>query len=191
MSRGRTVLMPTQTGRAFLSWEPAPSLALCNEAENRASLTPSDLEDFTHAKDRSEEFALYHFMSLIVNPEWELLLGDQCKRCGRYILKKARRPKLYCSRKCGAAVTAVEATRKRRRAEYNENISKAVAACNEWHEKPKPGDWKKWVSQRTKLSPKWISRAVNKGHLLPPTPSPGGQLVTRAPLRKPASNAKQ
>jgi hypothetical protein len=144
---GRTLLIPTKTGRAYLSWLPNP---------------PND-QVFSQ-----RDQALTHFMALIVNPEWELL-GGPCPRCDRYFLKKAHRKRIYCSSKCGAATTAIETRRKKLRDLYEEKLRTAQEAIAAWTRSRTSQDWKAWVANKTGLSLNWLTHAVNQGKLLPGT----------------------
>jgi hypothetical protein len=143
---GRTLLIPTRTGRGHLSWLP----------------DPPGLDPYSQ-KDQ----ALMHFMDLIANPEWELL-GGPCARCGKYYLKKTKRQKAYCSRTCGAAATAIPATKKRRELEHAAKISRAQRSIAKWSESKRSMKWKEWVSNKTKYTVKWLTRAANNGQLKPP-----------------------
>jgi hypothetical protein len=147
---GKMRFWPTPTGRGHLEWIPAPS---------DATASPHDL-------------AFYHFMTLIANPQWELL-GGPCHRCREYYLKNTKRQKVYCSRTCGATETAIVAVRTGRQREHAKKISLAQEQIGKWRKanlrlKRKRAGWKKWVADETKLTVKWLTRAVNKGELRAP-----------------------
>jgi hypothetical protein len=142
---GRTLLVPTRTGRGYLSWLP----------------NPLNYQPFSQ-----RDTALTHFMSLIVDPEWELL-GGPCPRCDNYFLKKAHRKQISCSRKCGAATTAVETRRKKLRELYEEKLRTAEEAIAAWKGSRTRQDWKIWVANETGLSLNWLTHAVNQEKLLP------------------------
>ena len=143
---GRTLLVPTNTGKGHLLWLPGP-----------------DRFDALEWKDH----ALAHFMDLIVNSQWDKL-GGPCGRCQKYYIKKTVRQKTFCSRRCGSAIMALAATRKRREAERAENLLIAQRGIEEWATVRTRDPWKQWVSAQTKITPKWLTRAVNRGELRPP-----------------------
>lgn len=143
---GRTLLVATNTGKGHLHWLPNPKC-----------FDPSSWKDQ----------ALAHFMDLIVNPQWHKL-GGPCHRCGRFYVKKTSRQKAYCSRRCGLATTAVARTRKRREEEWALKLRLAQAAASDWPTARTGDSWKEWVSARTKITVKWLTRAVNRGDLKAP-----------------------
>jgi len=63
---------------------------------------------------------------------------------------------------------ALAATRKRREAERAENLLIAQRGIEEWATVRTRDPWKQWVSAQTKITPKWLTRAVNRGELRPP-----------------------
>ena len=142
---GVTRFYPVHGGRGHLDWIPA------------VSELPSSYE----------AHALEDFMVLITNPLWELL-GGPCVRCNNYYLKKTRRQKIYCSRSCGAKQTAHEAVTRRRKEEHSKKLRLAAKAGREWGEKKRRDTWREWVSRRTGLTGRWITRAVNRGELSRP-----------------------
>jgi len=143
---GRTLLIPTTTGRGHLCWLP-------------------DLpdEDLTSQKD----LALTHFMNLIANPDWELL-GGPCARCRKYYLKKTKRQKVYCSRTCSSASTAIPAMKIKRQHEHAEKISCTQEYIHKWGEAKRRVGWKNWVSDKTGFTVKWLTQMVNSKQLSPP-----------------------
>jgi hypothetical protein len=143
---GRTLLVPTNTGKGHLHWRPYP-------------------QDFDAGSWKDQ--ALTHFMDLIVNPEWHKL-GGPCQRCDRFYVKKTSRQKKYCSRRCGSRTTAVAATRKMREEERARKLRRAQEAANRWVKVHTRDSWKDWVSTRTKLTVKWLTRAVNRGDFQAP-----------------------
>ncbi len=58
----------------------------------------------------AEALSLFHLLT--VTPDCEKLAGP-CPRCDRYYIKKRASQKVYCSRRCGNAATAVGRTRER------------------------------------------------------------------------------
>jgi len=148
---GRTLLVPTASGRGHLLW---------------LSTSP----DFN---PRSwKDHALAHFLDLVVNPQWHKL-GGPCARCSQYYIKKTKRQKTYCSRKCGSALTAATTVQKARKAEHEHKLRRAQIALDSWASKHTRLSWKQSVSNKTRLTTKGLTRALNKGELQ----VPGGKSV--------------
>ena len=104
-----------------------------------------------------------------LNPEWDKLAGP-CARCGNYYMKKRASQKVYCSRRCGNAATAVVRTRERLDKEHVDKLRRTQAAMQKWSTARTKDDWKVFVSKREPgITPKFLTRAVNKGELKPPT----------------------
>lgn len=143
---GVTRLLPTHTGKGHLMWRPTPP-----------EFNPLSWKDH----------ALAHFLDLVVNPNWHKL-GGPCARCGNYYVKKTARQKTYCSRKCGSAVTANFAIQKARKKEHVEKLRRAQLAADAWQHTRSRLPWKQWVSNKTKLTGKWLTRATNSGQLREP-----------------------
>jgi hypothetical protein len=148
VKHGRTILVPTRTGKGHLLWLPAPR-----------DVNPLSWKDQ----------ALSHFMDLIVNPQWHKL-GGPCERCGKYYVKKTARQKVYCSRRCGSANTAMASTRRKREEQRADKMRRAQAAADNWAKVRTRQPWKWWVSVQTKITVKWLTRAVNRGDLRVPGP---------------------
>lgn len=143
---GETIFLATKSGRGHLEWTPNPIGA------NRSSAKREVLEDF---------------MMLIANPRWELL-GGPCARCGDYFLKHTKRQKVYCSRICSSAATAIPAMKRKRQEEQTRKIRSAQQCISEWGMTKRRLGWKEWVSNETGYTTRWITRAVNRGALRPP-----------------------
>jgi hypothetical protein len=146
-------LWPTQSGGARLEF-------ITNIG------TDSTLAALGGTPFRTKAVALFN--SLLVSPVWEKLAGP-CARCGNYYIKKRASQKVYCSRRCGNAATAVARTRKRIADERKDKLLRAKAAMREWRTARTQQDWKHWVAERTGVDPRFLTRAVNKKHLQPPT----------------------
>lgn len=116
---------------------------------------------------KPEQVAALLFHVGTLNPEWDKLAGP-CARCGRYYLKKRASQKVYCSRRCGNAATAVARTRARIASERGDKLSRAKAAIKKWKSTATRQDWKHWVAQKTGIDPRFLTRAVTKGDLVPP-----------------------
>jgi hypothetical protein len=145
-SRSCSQRLRSKCGRGHLDWLPK----LTGTAQ------PSDKNQ-----------ALQDFMILITNPQWELL-GGPCTRCGDYYLKKTTRQKVYCSRKCSSAATAVPAVTRQRQQEHAEKIRRAQDAIDRWRKGKRTLGWKYWVANHTGYKVQWITRAINNGGLRPP-----------------------
>jgi hypothetical protein len=143
---GRTRFYPVHDGRGYLDW----------------------ISEITgDPQPRYKDQALRDFLMLITNPQWELL-GGPCARCGDFFLKKTRRPRVYCTRKCSSAITAVQAVNQHRKKKHAEKIEIAQRAIGKYSEKKRRLAWKEWVSNQTGYTKRWITRAVNKGDLRSP-----------------------
>jgi hypothetical protein len=145
--------VPTPTGRAQLLLLPdLPAGHMKKEKDGRYRPTP-------------EGWALVLFYSLTLNPEWDRL-GGPCERCARYYVMNTIRHKKYCSRRCSSFATATASTKKRLAAEHADKLRRAHAAAQMWSETRTSLDWKQWVSRKEPdVTPKWLTRAVNKGEL--------------------------
>jgi hypothetical protein len=143
---GRTLLIPTNVGKGHLLW-----------LSNPPRFNPISWKDT----------ALTHFMGLIVNPRWDKL-GGPCHRCDKYYVKQTSRQKKYCSRRCGSTSTAVDTARKRRAEELANKLLLAQSAANRWTTIRTRRPWKEWVSAKTGITAKWLTRAVNRGDLQTP-----------------------
>jgi hypothetical protein len=106
---------------------------------------------------RAERVAALLFYVGTLNPEWDKLAGP-CARCGRYYLKKRASQKVYCSRRCGNAATAVERGREKLEQEREDKIDRAKAAMKEWKRAKTQQDWKHWVSQKTDIDLRFLTR---------------------------------
>ena len=112
--------------------------------------------------------ALTLFHLLTVTPGCEKIAGP-CARagCDRYYIKKRASQKVYCSRKCGNAATAVARTKERIEHERKDKIKRAKAAMKKWKSSATRQDWKHWVAEKTEIDPRFLTRAVNKRELVP------------------------
>ena len=146
VEKGKTLLVTSYSGRAQLMWRPDP-----------APLPERTVLDH----------AAVLFVNLVINPYWESL-GGPCRRCDKYYVKKTVRQESYCSRRCGAAITALEVTRGRRQAQQKQDLEVAQKAIDAWQEQRSATDWKRWTSLETKLTLSFLTRAVNRGLLQPP-----------------------
>lgn len=149
--------MPSTNGTAYLVLQPVLKHILKRE---RAEQGPAM---------RPERYAALLFHVGTLNPEWDKLAGP-CARCGQYYLKKRASQKVYCSRGCGNAATAVARTRARLDQEHADKLRRAQAAMQKWASTRTKDDWKVFVSKREPdITPKFLTRAVTKGELKAPT----------------------
>lgn len=113
------------------------------------------------------EAALSMFVTLIIHPELDKFAGP-CARCSKFYLKNSARQKVYCSRRCGAYRNALLATRRRREKEHRDWLEKASKAIAAWTPSRAWQDWKRYVTAKTGLTGRFLTRAVNNGELVPP-----------------------
>jgi hypothetical protein len=139
---------PSESGRAYLRFQPSPLFLNL----------PGKLQT-------PERWAAMLFAVWSLNPEWDKLAGP-CARCGRYYLKKRQSQKVYCSRRCGNAATAVERTRERLKQERDGKLRQAGAAVRQWRKARTEADWKTFVSQRTGIDRRFLTR--HQTELQPP-----------------------
>ena len=118
----------------------------------KRKLTPGQVDEM-----RPERFAALLFHVGTLNPEWEKLAGP-CARCGRYYIKKRASQKVYCSRRCGNAATAVERTRQKLKQERNEKLKQAGAALRKWRKARTEEPWKTFVSRKTGIDLRFLTR---------------------------------
>lgn len=111
--------------------------------------------------------ALRWFVEFLINPDCRKLAGA-CDRCGKYYIRKSARNKSYCSRVCGSKATATAATKRARKAEHEKKLERARKAIREYAKARTKMDWKRWVALKERqvgITPKFLTRALNKGEL--------------------------
>ncbi|MGO9650232.1 MAG: hypothetical protein ACLPOO_19545 [Terriglobales bacterium] len=117
--------------------------------------------------------ALLQFTRLLNNHQFALL-GGPCRNRKQHngqdfwFIRKTHRPSVFCSRHCaGDATKAAE----RQRA-YNNKIEKAKLALRNYPKRPprfKGLGWKEYLMEaEPSLSKKFLTMAVDSGHLVPP-----------------------
>lgn len=129
------------------------------------------------------------FTRLLFNELRDSLAGP-CLRCGQYFLLETERRKLYCSARCQRHDTAAKFTKNLNAAKHKAQLHRVRAKISEWDSlkrKPKK-EWKQWVSEQlpeqankrveingayhaavlVAITPKFITRAINKHELQPP-----------------------
>jgi hypothetical protein len=109
------------------------------------------------AQMRPDRYAALLFHVGTLNPEWDKLAGP-CARCGRYYLKNRASQDTYCSRECGNRTTAAARTRERIKAEHDDKMNRSKAALKDWKRAKNQQDWKRWVSQKTGIDLRFLTR---------------------------------
>jgi len=129
-------------------------------------LTPGQVNQM-----RPERYAALLFHVGTLNPEWDKLAGPcKWKHCGKYFLLKGNRRTAYCSRRCCQLDAASRYTEKRLQTEHADKLQRAEEAARRWRTARTKDDWKASVSkQEPDITPKFLTRAVNKGELKTPT----------------------
>jgi hypothetical protein len=145
-ARGRADLVSTNTGRAYVSWSPAPA----------GKRVPT-------AKD----IAIERFQRLIVNPLWESL-GGPCPRCDKYYRKKEPRQKVFCSSNCNRDQSAEKYTKLKRAKDWDLKLKRAGQGLEDWIKMGSQGDWKRSVQKTSGVSLHFLTRAANTGRLKVP-----------------------
>lgn len=113
--------------------------------------------------------AINLFVQLLINSARDKLAGP-CERCGKYYVKKRVSQKVYCSRMCGNAATAIIRTRKKWDQERAVKLECARIAAKKWARSKSSKPWKKYVcSEYPDLTPKFLTRAINQSELSEPT----------------------
>ncbi len=116
----------------------------------------------------TEALTLFHLLTVI--PDGAKVAGP-CARCGNYYIKKRASQKVYCSRRCGQAATAVARTSERLKDEHKDKMKRARAVIKEWNSlKTRPSlEWKEWLKKREPdITEKFVTRWANKNELPQP-----------------------
>jgi hypothetical protein len=135
--------LPTKSGGARIALFPDLPASKMRQVQER-----------TYAPTPEGE-ALLLFYELTLSP-WEYL-GGPCARCKRYYVKRRLSQKVYCSRQCGNAATATARSAEKWREEHEEKLRKARQVYRTWSNRLGV-DWKKFISEKTKLTVKWLTR---------------------------------
>jgi hypothetical protein len=125
----------------------------------------SSREYSSHSKP--VDIAIGLFLPFLLNPLNEKL-GGPCKHCSDYFVKKTKRQFAYCSKKCGLQHTSQVANERRRQQEHLKKLERAKRASAEWTSTRTRKDWKTWVSDGTRISQNWLTRAIKSGELAIP-----------------------
>ena len=123
-------------------------------------------------KDLVADYSQYVLMAIqyfgaLTLIDWQKL-GGPCARCKRYYIKRRASQRTYCSRRCGNAATATLRTAEQREREREANLQRADKAIQQWKRTGKQTNWKEFVSRKTGLTPKWLTRAVGRNDLKAP-----------------------
>lgn len=114
------------------------------------------------------DYALNQFVVLMFNPIRDKLAGP-CARCGKYYIKKRASQKVYCSRICGNAATAVARTRKKWDEEHREKLELAKRAMTKWSQAITKEPFQQWAQRHYKgLTTRFLTRAINNKELPEP-----------------------
>lgn len=143
----------------------------------RVRLVPDDsrMPPRVTRNDTRTRIACVRFVQFLLSESRERLAGP-CKRkhCDKYFLLKRKQRTAYCSRTCCRLDSAANHTSKRRKAEHEKKLGVAAELAGKWITARTKDDWKQWVSKqpagvREEITPKFLTRAVNNGDLVPPT----------------------
>ena len=166
MMNGQGLLRHNVETACFGQWVPSKNRGAYLE------LQPSPKADFRVTGGiRPELFAAELFHVGTLNPEWDKLAGPcKWKHCGKYFLLKGNRRTAYCSRRCCQLSAASRCRQKCLQREHADKLQRAEEAARRWRTARTKDDWKAFVSkQEPDITPKFLTRAVNKGELKTPT----------------------
>lgn len=117
------------------------------------------------------------FIQFLRNEDIERL-GGPCRRCSRYYIRKTAKPSVYCSRECASQATAIKRTIENRKRQHAQKLELAASGIEKWRSLVAKGrtskGWKEFVANLKSADPaldltvRFLSRAVNKGELIPP-----------------------
>ena len=155
--------MPSNSGRAFMNVH--PEIGRLEDQVGQERVYQEMPDGSWKLTPEAEAWIAFGFFTL--NPHCEEVAGP-CARCGRYYVKKRASQKVYCSRRCGNAATAIARTHERIASERRSKIARASAAIKKWKSTTTRQDWKRWVAKRTGIDPRFLTRAVAKGDLVSP-----------------------
>jgi hypothetical protein len=160
-----------------MDFPPACPIRKWNEIESRcrAFLPPvgsgaNRWVEYHTSRKRWDDWdqALNLFVWLVTNTDRDKLSGP-CARCQRFYIKKRASQKVYCSRACGNAATAIIRTREKWDEERNAKLECARKAAAKWAKSKSTQPWKRYVcSTCPGLTPKFLTRAVNQNELTEP-----------------------
>ena len=101
------------------------------------------------------------FLQFMLHPDnWQL--SGPCQRCHKYFLRSTRRPRSYCSRKCGASDTAIRTTEEARKKEKTLKLNAVNEAIEAWRQADTSEEWRAYVARRVKgVTQKLLTRWAN------------------------------
>jgi hypothetical protein len=126
-------------------------------------------------------FAARDFLRLITCRFW-YKLGGPCKSCGKYFIKKTAHKKIYCSHACASKASAIASNSRIRDGVYNNKLERVKKWISKYERANPSQNWKQWIAERQWVSDRavgdgdagsvtitWLTQAVNRGRLKPPT----------------------
>jgi hypothetical protein len=134
--------------------------------ESEHEMSEESLKNILADCSLSVFLAIQYFGALTVL-DWHKL-GGPCGRCQKYYIKRRASQKVYCSRRCGNATTATLRTAEQRDRERKEKLQRAQKAIQQWKLSAKRTKWKEFVSKKTALTSKWLTRAIGRNDLKAP-----------------------
>lgn len=105
--------------------------------------------------------------SLLGNTLSAKLSDAPCQRCNKWFVKR-RAVQKCCSKHCATAFNNTVGVKSRRAVDHEKQLDRARAALKTWKRTERRTDWKQFVSKQTDLTPRFMTRAVNKGELRAP-----------------------
>lgn len=125
-------------------------------------------------KHNDHEYAIGMFAALTLHPECERLRGPCAyRRCGRYFLQKTRRITDYCSRQCSQKAAGLKHRQTQLAEERKDKLRRTEVAIRQWRVSRRRDHWMEWVCRHVPdITRTFLTRAVNKGDLIPPTDNP-------------------
>jgi hypothetical protein len=127
-------------------------------------------------KELEKDRARALFLALLLDRDREWLSNRPCDRCDRYYIKNRLGQKKYCSKECARDAknnTAKTLTVKQRKRRHKKQLLVVARLARKWSTSRTKRDWKHWVSEyaearRAGITPKFLTRAVNKGEVAEP-----------------------
>jgi hypothetical protein len=117
--------------------------------------------------DNCHDMAAMFAGMLLTNPLRGKLSDKPCQRpqCKKWFIKRRPNQKC-CTRRCGAIVKTAERISHRRKDEKKERLKIGRSAHLQWRKSRSSLDWKTWVSKKTGLSTKFLTRNfTNEGRV--------------------------
>jgi hypothetical protein len=173
LRRQPLALLAASTGPSILMNPFAPSGIVGLPHSKRGKDDP-----LVHA--REEAIAL--FIRLVQHPDSPRM--GKCLRCGRYFFGRPDQKCCPRPRRCGSYLAAIRA----RKASWHETrkglIARAQDAIRRWELDGVRTPWKPWVARRVRKTEKWVTRAINRGDLMPPEVATESDDIWRLPKKE-------